>query len=63
MEMTNLNDFLEGIPSKATRKSYRNGIKKFEEFLGYPIEKLIGSSNAGKQIEKFYVWLKEKGYT
>ena len=63
MEMTKLTDFLEGIPSKATRKSYKNGIRKFEEFLGYPIEKLIGSSNAGKQIEKFYVWLKEKGYT
>ena len=33
MEMTKLTDFLEGIPSPHTRKAYKNGIKKFEEFL------------------------------
>lgn len=61
--MSKLKDFLEGMPSPSTRKSYKNGIKKFEEYLGYPIEDLIKSPEAGKKIEKFYVWLKGKGYT
>ncbi len=63
MDMTKVTDWLEGIPSKNTRKSYKNGIKKFEKYYGLGIETLIGSKNAGRTIEKFYVWLKEKGYS
>lgn len=61
--MSKVKDWLEGIPSKHTRKSYKNGIRKFEEYYGKGIETLIGSEKAGKVIEKFYVWLKEKGYS
>jgi integrase len=63
MDMAKLDDFLATIQSPSTRKSYRNGIKKLEEFLGKPIETLIGSPDAGKTIEKFFVWLKNKGHT
>jgi hypothetical protein len=33
MEMSKVDDWLEGIPSKATRKSYLNGLKSFENQL------------------------------
>jgi integrase len=58
--MGKMNDWLETIPSPQTRKTYRSGIKKFEEYYGKPIETLIGSDDAGKTVEKFYVWLKQK---
>jgi hypothetical protein len=35
MDMAKLDDFLATIQSPSTRKSYRNGIGKFEEFLGH----------------------------
>lgn len=38
------------------------GIRKFEKFLQKPIESLIGSSNAGVVIEKYYSWLKDQGH-
>jgi len=60
--MGKIEDWLGGIPSENTRKSYKNGIKKFEKFYKKPIETLIASENAGKIIEKFYVWLKQNGY-
>lgn len=63
MDMAKLDDFMSTIQSPSTRKSYRNGIRKFEEFLGKPIETLIGSPDAGKTVEKFFVWLKNKGHT
>jgi integrase len=61
MDMAKIDDWLSTIPSKKTRKSYKNGIRRFEEFYQKPIETLIGSQDAGKTIEKFYVWLKNKG--
>lgn len=61
-ELTKLEDFLSSLPSKATRKNYRNGIKKFEEYLGRPIETLLSGKRQGRIIEKYFVWLKEKGY-
>jgi site-specific recombinase XerD len=60
--LVKLEDFLETVPSKNTRKSYKNGIKTFEKFLGYSITKLIKDPNATKRIEKFYVWLKDQGF-
>jgi site-specific recombinase XerD len=62
MDMTKVQDWLSTIPSKHTRKNYVAGIKKFETFYEKPVESLIGSEDAGRIIEKFYVWLKEKGH-
>lgn len=30
-QLTKLEDFLSAVPSKSTRKNYRNGIRKFEK--------------------------------
>jgi integrase len=62
MDMAKLDDWLSAIPSKYTRKTYRSGLKKFEEFYQKPIENLIELSDeeCGHTIEKFYAWLKEK---
>jgi hypothetical protein len=51
--MSKVKDWLEGIPSPNTRKSYRNGIEKFEQFYREGIETLIGSEDAGKKINEF----------
>jgi site-specific recombinase XerD len=61
--MGKMEDFLSTIQSPQTRKSYTNGIRKFEEFLKRPIEKVLGSADAGKSVEKFFVWLKSNSYT
>jgi len=59
-----LEDFLETIPSKQTRKSYKNGISRMEEYLGHSIIRLIKAPDASKKTEKFFIWLKEvKGYS
>jgi len=63
MDMTKIEDWLETIPSQATRKSYINGVKSFEKFHKEGIKSLIKSENAGRTVEKFYVWLKGKGYS
>jgi len=56
-----VDDWLATIPSEYTRKTYKAGVKKFEEFYGKGIETLIGSEDAGKIIDKYYAWLKNKG--
>jgi site-specific recombinase XerD len=59
--MGKINDWLEGIPSAGTRKSYKNGIKRFEKWYGKPVESLLESQSreeAGRVIEKFYVAMK-----
>lgn len=61
MDMKLVEDWLSGIPSIYTRKSYMSGIKKFEnEFYHKPIETLIKSPEAGKVVEQFYCWIREK---
>lgn len=60
ISMGKVEDFLETIPSKHTRKNYVNGIKKFEQWYGESITKLIKNSDATKTVEKFYVALKQK---
>ena len=62
--MAKIDDWLSAIPSPYTRKTYKAGIKKFEVFYGEGIETLIEKSEmkTGRIIEKFYVWLKEKGH-
>lgn len=64
MDMAELEDWLSAIPSKYTRKTYKSGIRKFEQFYEKPIEDLLSLSDeeTGHIIEKFYVWLKEKGH-
>jgi integrase len=58
--MGKVEDFLETIPSKHTRKNYVNGLKKFEAWYGDSITKLIKNPDATKTVEKFYVALKQK---
>lgn len=62
VDMGKLENWLSTIPSKATRKNYRAGIRKFETFWKEGIETLIGSENAGEVIEKYYAWLKDQGH-
>ena len=52
-------EWLEGIPSKNTRKNYRNGIKKFEAWYGNSVTKLIKDPEATRIVEKFFVHLKQ----
>jgi integrase len=58
--MGHLEDFLETIASKYTRKNYVYGIKKFEEWYGNSITKLVKFPDATKTVEKFFVALKQK---
>ena len=58
--MGKVEDFLETIPSKHTRKNYVNGIRKFEKFYGNSIATLIKNPDATKTVEKFYAALKQK---
>jgi len=61
--MTKIEDWLETVPSQATRKSYINGIKTFEKYYQKGIESLIGKpKEASKTANKFYAWLKQEGY-
>lgn len=57
--MTKIDDWLETIPSKHTRKNYVYGVSKFETWFGESITNLIKSPEATKMIEKFYVNLKQ----
>jgi integrase len=59
--MGKMNDWLGTIPSPQTRKNYRNGIRRFEEFYQKPIESLLEFSDTelGHIMEKFYSYLKE----
>jgi integrase len=61
MDMRLVEEWLSGIPSPHTRKSYKSGIKKFEnEYFHKPIETLIKNPDAGKEVERFYCWLRER---
>ena len=64
MDMARIDDWLSAIPSKYTRKTYKSGIKKFEEFYRKPIEDLLilSDEETGHIIEKFYAWLKDRGH-
>jgi integrase len=63
MDMEKIAEFLSTIQSPLTRKSYVAGIRILETYLNKPIESLIGTEDQGRTIEKFYVHLKNKGYT
>lgn len=61
MNMAQVEEWLAGIPAEQTRKSYKNSIRKFEEWLGKPIESLLGNPDeATKAVERFFCYLKEK---
>lgn len=51
--------FLESLTSKATRKSYDYGLRKFEEFYGKDAKFLLKEKDPGKTIERFYVWVRK----
>jgi len=57
--MTKVDDWLETIPSKNTRKNYVHGIARFETWYEDSITKLIKSPEATRTVEKFYVYLKQ----
>jgi hypothetical protein len=44
-DMAKMEDWLGTIPSPQTRKNYRNGIRRFEEFYKKPIESLLEFSD------------------
>lgn len=62
--MTKLEDWLETIPSKISRRNYFYAVKKFEDFYQKPIEDILKleSQEVEKIARKFLSWLKEKGY-
>jgi hypothetical protein len=62
--MARIDDWLSAIPSKYTRRIYKIGIKKFEEFYRKPIEDVLNLSDeeTGHIIEKFYAWLEDRGH-
>jgi integrase len=60
-DMAKMDDWLGEIPSPSTRKNYRNGIKKFEEWHQKPIESLLDLSDeeSGHIVTKFYTFIKQ----
>lgn len=60
-DMAKIEDWLGAIPSPQTRKNYRNGIRRFEEFYQKPIESILELSDVecGHVVEKFYSHLKQ----
>jgi integrase len=60
-DMAKMDDWLGEIPSPQTRKNYRNGIKKFEEWYRKPVESLLEFSDeeCGHIVVKFYTFLKQ----
>lgn len=64
MDMTKLEDWLETIPSKISRRNYFYAVKKFEDFYQKPIEEILKleSQEVEKIARKFLSWLKENGY-
>ena len=68
-------DFLQSL-SKNTRKSYKTGLRKFEQYFGKSVEEILklreqdlGSDDIHqkrrfkKEIEKFHQSLLDKGYS
>jgi integrase len=49
-------DFLDSLVSPKTKKSYKHGLKVFEEFYRKPAQALLKEKDPGKIIEKFSVW-------
>jgi len=44
-DLGKMTDWLGTIPSPQTRKNYRNGIRRFEEFYQKPVESLLELSD------------------
>ena len=53
-------EFLESLVSEQTRRSYKRGLAKFEEYYGKSAKFLLKEKDSGKTIERFYVWLRKK---
>ena len=54
-----MESFLESLVSEQTRRSYKRGLTKFEEYYGKSSKFLLKEKDPGKTIEKFYVWLRK----
>lgn len=60
MDMEQVEIWLQSVPSKQTKKSYKNSIRKFESWYQKPIESLLGNQEeATKAVERFFCYLKE----
>lgn len=55
-----MKSFLESLVSEQTRRSYKRGLAKFEEYYGKSAKFLLKEKDSGKTIERFYVWLRKK---
>ncbi len=44
-------DFLDSLVSAKTKKSYRHGLKVFEEFYRKPLQMLLEEKDSGRIIE------------
>lgn len=55
-----MKSFLESLVSDQTRRSYKRGLEKFTEFYKKGPKGVLKEKDAGKIIEKFYVWLRKK---
>jgi PhoPQ-activated pathogenicity-related protein len=55
ISMGKVEDFLETIPRKHTRKNYVNGIK-FDQWYGDSITKLIKNPDATKTVRSIDPW-------
>ena len=62
--MAKLEDWLETIPSKISRRNYYYAVKKFEDYYGKPIEQILKfePEEVEKTAKKFLSWLKENKY-
>lgn len=58
--MYSMKSFMESRVSEQTRRSYKRGLAKFEEYYGKSAKFLLEEKDPGKTIEKFYVWLRKK---
>lgn len=54
-----MSEFINSRLSKATRKSYSNAVKSFEQWYGKPITELLKEPDPSKTIEKYYIQLKQ----
>jgi len=62
MDMARVEDWLSAVPSKYTRKTYKSGLRKFEQFYQKPIEDLLslGDEETGHTIEVLRVAERER---
>lgn len=59
--LNKIDEFLQMYPRQNTKNTYLTGLKRFEKWYGDSVTKLIGSEEAERTVEKFFIYLKENG--